>query len=126
MIIGVGIDIVLVATVEEAMKRYTPSVYLAEFCTEREIQYCIGAANSAQRAAARFAAKEAATKALSTGWINEIDITDFEISNETSGEPKLLVHGRALEILKQRNFSRSWVSLSHTKDYAVAQVIFES
>lgn len=125
MIIGTGIDVVFVNTIEQGIENYTAAVYFAEFCTEREIEYCINSSNSAQCAASRFAAKEAAMKALSTGWIEDIEMQDFEIINEQSGKPKLLIYGKPLEILKAHNFSKSWVSLSHTPEFVIAQVIFE-
>jgi holo-[acyl-carrier protein] synthase len=123
MICGIGIDIVEVARVKESIDEYGQR-YLEKMFTPGEIRYCHDVPISTQRYAARLAAKEAAMKALGTGW-DGVDWKDFEVLNEDSGQPRLLVHGRAAELLKERSISRTWVSLSHDPTYTIAQVVFE-
>lgn len=124
MISGVGVDIVQVAAIAESIEHYGKE-YLERVFTQGEIAYCDSVPSSMQRYAARVAAKEAAMKALATGWDSGVEWLDFEVINETSGEPKLHAHGRAAELLQKRGINRMWVSLSHRPDYAIAQVIFE-
>lgn len=125
MNLGLGIDIVFVQTILEGIDKYGEQNYLKEFCTDQEIAYCIEKANPASHAAARFAAKEAAMKALSTGWIDGIDPTQFEIVNEKSGQPVLKLNGRAASLVEEKGVRKISVSLSHIEDYAVAIVLFE-
>lgn len=124
MIAGVGVDIVDVAGIESSIREYGNS-YLERVFTAREIAYCSDAAISGQRYAARVAAKEAAMKALSTGWESGIEWLDFEVLNEPSGQPTLLISGAAGELLKQRGITKVSVSLAHVPEYAIAQVILE-
>ena len=94
--------------------------------TEEERAYCDSrGANSVQHYAARFAAKEAALKALRTGWSGGVAWHDVEIISRESGEPALLFHGRARELFTQLGATHAHLSLSHTSEHAVAQVIFE-
>ena len=123
MICGIGIDIqdveAFAASVGESGDDYLRRVF-----TPAEIAYCEGTSNTMETYAARFAAKEAAMKALGTGW-DGVDWQDFEILNEPSGQPRLRLSGNAAKILVERGITSSWVSLSHVRDYAVAQVVFE-
>jgi holo-[acyl-carrier protein] synthase len=93
--------------------------------TEREIRYCQSHRNAAERFAARFAAKEAAMKALGTGWRRGITWRDIEVSNAASGKPGLSLSGKAQEIFRSLGGTRIHLSLTHTDDYALAQVIIE-
>ncbi len=93
--------------------------------TAAEIAYCEERANSYQHYAARFAAKEAAFKAIGTGWHDGIGWHDAEVKNELSGKPSLILSGRALEIAQRLGARCFWLSLSHTDAYAVAQVVLE-
>ncbi len=94
--------------------------------TERERAYCDsrGAAR-AQHYAARFAAKEAAFKALRTGWSGGLSWHHVEVAAEDSGAPLLLLHARARELFGAMGATDAHLSLSHTSEHAVAQVIFE-
>ena len=94
--------------------------------TESERAYCDSrGANSAQHYAARFAAKEAAFKALGTGWRDGIGWHDAEVVSQESGAPALVLRGYALTVFEQLGATRAHLSLSHTSEHAVAQVIFE-
>src|SRR3954469_15818568 len=112
MISGIGIDIVEVATVEDSIRECGTS-YLERVFTPQEIEYCGGVPISLQRYAARIAVKEAAMKALSTGWAEGVEWLDFEVVNESSGQPTLKVYGTAASLFKERGISKIWVSISH-------------
>jgi holo-[acyl-carrier protein] synthase len=81
---------------------------------------------NASRTAARFAAKEAAFKALGTGWAEGVRWLDVEITHQPSGKPELALTGRAEELARQLGVTRAAVSISHSDRYVVAQVILES
>lgn len=124
MICGIGVDIADVAKVGESIKRYGDR-YLNKVFTPGEIEYCRNVPISNQRYAARFAAKEAAMKALSTGCTEEVSWKNFEVINEPSGQPTLRANGGALELLTELEVSRTWLSLTHNPEYAIAYVVFE-
>lgn len=95
--------------------------------TPTERKYCESkGAASAQSYAARFAAKEAFLKALKTGWRGKITWHDVEVVNNTDGAPLLSVSGEALAILEKIGSPRIHISISHTAEHAIAQVILES
>ena len=94
--------------------------------TAAERAYCESrGAVAAQHYAARFAAKEAALKALQTGWSGGIAWQDIEVSAKESGAPLILFHGRALELYEQTGATAVHLSIAHTSEHAVAQVILE-
>ncbi len=126
MIVGTGVDIAETARIEQALERHGDRFCRRVF-TPREIEYCEQFKKSkGQHYAGRFAAKEAAFKALGTGWRNGIRWLDIEVTNLPSGKPELRLEGQALEVGNALKVSRVSLSISHTKGYAVAQVIFES
>lgn len=94
--------------------------------TPREREYCDSrGAVSAQHYAARFAAKEAALKALQTGWRGGISWQDVEVSAHESGAPYLIFTGQVLEVFDRFGATRTHLSLSHTTQHAIAQVVLE-
>ena len=125
MIISTGIDIVEVKRVREILER-TPR-FAERVFTPGERAYCDGrvASVSAQHYAARFAAKEAALKALGTGWSKGLSWQDVEVSLHETGAPSINFHGRALELFERLGATVSHLSLSHTSEHAIAQVILE-
>lgn len=125
MIISIGIDIIEVARVREVLRR-TPRFAVRVF-TERERGYCDkrGEAAAAQHYAARFAAKEAAFKALRTGWSGGLTWHDIEVINADTGAPVLHIHGQAQQLFSQSGANAAHISISHTTEHAIAQVIFE-
>ena len=125
MIIGIGVDIQEVSLIEEGISLYGIR-YVQKFCTPKEIKYCESGTIFTKRVAARIAAKEAAVKAFGTGMEDGLDWLDFEIVNEESGRPTLLMNGNAAKIHNDLKISASWVSLSHSDLYVVAQVILEA
>ncbi len=125
MIVGTGIDIAETARIEQALARHGERFARRVF-TEGEIAYCEQFKNKAERYAARFAAKEAAFKALGTGWREGVTWRDVEVTHQPSGKPELRLSGRAEERARQQGVAWMSVSLSHSDRYVVAQVIFES
>ena len=125
MILGSGVDLCEVPRIEAAIARYG-SRFLERIFTAREIAYADRKANRFERYAARFAAKEAGMKALGTGWHGGIAWRDFEVVNLPSGRPTLNFHGRAAEIAAKLGVRHVALSLTHTREQALAMVILES
>ncbi|MGE0407577.1 MAG: holo-ACP synthase [Candidatus Korobacteraceae bacterium] len=124
MIVGTGIDLVEVPRVAATLARF-PQRFLKRVFTEGEIRYCDSKQNRAERYAARFAAKEAALKAIGTGWKRGISWRDVEVSREPGGRPTILFHGKAAGFAERLGVRRASLSLSHTREHAIAQVILE-
>lgn len=119
-ITGIGIDLVEVPRIREMLEKHGPRFKERTF-TAAEIAYCDSCADPAMHYAARFAAKEAAAKALGTGlWSEGVNWTDIEVLREPSGRPRLALHGMALQ---HAGNSVPHLSLTHTRDLAVAQVM---
>lgn len=125
MIVGHGIDLCEVARMGEAISR-NGEAFARRVFTETERAYAESSANRIERYAARFAAKEAAMKALGTGWADGIKWHDFEVENEPGGRPLLRLHGEAAAIAAGRGVSRIHLSLTHTASNAMASVILEA
>jgi len=124
MIVSIGIDIIEVYRIRETISR-TPR-FVERVFTTRERDYCEAkGAASAQSYAARFAAKEAFLKALKTGWRGKITWHDIEICSDKNGVPSLEIKGEAKNILENLGANKIHLSLSHTTEHAVAQVILE-
>ena len=125
MIIGTGIDIAEVPRIAQAIERFGER-FLRRIFTEGEIRYCDSKANRVERYAARFAAKEAAMKALGTGWNHGVRWRDCEIVRSPGGRPTLKFHGKAAEFAAKLGTKNIALSLTHTNEQAMAQVILES
>jgi holo-[acyl-carrier protein] synthase len=123
MVIGVGVDIVEVSRLSSALEG-TKTMETRVF-TEREISYCHARKNKFQHLSGRFAAKEAALKALGTGWSQGIQWKDVEIVNDDSGRPALHFSGKAKEVFDQSGASHSLVTITHSAQQAIAVVILE-
>ena len=124
MIVGIGIDIAEPRRLEEAVGRYGRR-FLERIFTPREIAYCERKRNKWERYAARFAAKEAAFKALGTGWRRGVRWQEAEVINQPSGKPTLELSGRARELAARLGVQNISLSLTHSEQFALAQVIFE-
>jgi len=124
-IVGTGIDICEVPRVREAIERFGER-FLKRVFTPAEREYCESKRNRIERYAARFAAKEAAMKAIGTGLRRGVTWQDFEVGREPGGRPTLLVKGRAAEFAAKLGMKRAALSITHTKEQAMAQVILES
>lgn len=125
MIVGTGVDIAETIRIEQVLHRHGAR-FSGRLFTPQEIAYCEKFKNKAERYAARFAAKEAAFKALGTGWGDGVRWLDVEVAHQPSGKPELVLRGRAEELARQLGVTRTSVSISHADHYVVAHVIFES
>jgi holo-[acyl-carrier protein] synthase len=124
MIVSIGIDIVEVYRIRETLQR-TPRFGQRVF-TQIERDYCESkGVAAAQSYAARFAAKESFLKALGTGWRGKITWHDIEIVNNELGVPRFNLSGEALKIMQNLGADKVHLSISHTSEHAVAQVILE-
>ena len=124
MILGTGIDITEVPRVAESISRFGTR-FLQRVYTEGEIRYCESKANRVERYAARFAAKEAAMKALGTGWSRGIRWRDIEVYRQPGSRPTIRFHGKASEFAARMGVTNIALSLSHTAEQAIASVIME-
>ena len=124
MIVAIGIDIIEVARIREVLLR-TPR-FAERVFTLAERAYCEGRGTvAAQHYAARFAAKEAALKALQTGWRGGISWHDVEITSLESGAPFLNFQGEVQRLLEKSGATAAHLSMSHTSEHAIAQVVLE-
>lgn len=124
MIVGTGIDIAEPGRVRKAAERFGQR-FLDRVFTPREIAYCERKANKWERFAARFAAKEAAFKALGTGWRRGVRWVEVEVANEPSGKPTLNLTGTAKSFADKLAVTNISLSITHTPQFVLAQVIFE-
>ena len=125
MIVGIGSDLEEVSRVEAAVSRFGDR-FLNRIYTTRERTYAFSKANSSERLAARFAAKEAGMKAIGTGWSYGVTWQDFEVINERSGRPTLRLSGQARKIADKLGAEIISLSLTHTAALAFAVVILEN
>jgi len=125
MIVGTGIDIAEVPRIRQSIERFGDR-FLQRIYTPGEIRYCDSKANRAERYAARFAAKEAAMKALGTGWNHGVRWRDCEVVRQPGGRPTIAFHGKAAEFAARLGVKNAALSLTHTAEQAMAQVILEN
>ncbi len=118
---GIGVDIVEISRIEDSIGRLGDR-FLTKLFTEAEIAYCRSKKNPAQHFAARFAAKEAVSKALATGWAGEFEWKNVEVFNEPSGKPGIVLHGKTADVLAG---CRVLISLSHSDTSVVAFAVIE-
>ena len=116
-----GVDIIEISRVSQVLERYGQR-FLDRVFTPGEIEYCRG---RAPNLAARFAAKEAGMKALGTGY-RGVSWKDIEVVRQQSGAPSIELHGRAESRAKRLGLQEMALSLSHSRDYAVASVVAQS
>src|ERR1700738_2058239 len=125
MIVGLGIDVAEVgriqAVIEAQRERFLRRVYTLE-----EVAYCEQFKNKYERYAGRFAVKEAAMKALGTGWSRGVRWVDVEVVRHPSGRPSLALKGGAKEIADALGVKNILLTIPHTAEQAIGQVIFES
>jgi holo-[acyl-carrier protein] synthase len=124
VIVSIGIDIIEVRRIREVLGR-TPR-FAERVFTAAERAYCDSRGTvAAQHYAARFAAKEAVLKALQTGWRGGIAWQDVEIASREGGAPYLIFHGKVHELVAGLGATAAHLSLSHTSEHAIAEVILE-
>lgn len=122
MIFGTGVDIVEISRVKEAIEKWGEG-FLGKVFTDREIHYSNSRRISAQHFAARFAAKEAVIKAFGEPRKHPLNWTDIEVLNDGEGKPVIEFHNGALKLKKKKGIGAVIVSLSHSKEYAIANAI---
>lgn len=125
MIVGLGLDIAEIDRIEAAIGRHGEA-FINRLFTPAEREYCERFHNRYERYAARFAAKEAAMKALGTGWRHGIRWRDIEVAREASGKPTLRLAGVAREFAERMGVRNISLTITHSGNLAVAQAIFEN
>lgn len=125
MIAGTGVDIVEVFRMREAVGKWGDS-FLKKIFTDREIKYSDSKRFSFQHYAARFAAKEAVVKAFGEPRKFPLKWTEIEVLNDDEGKPLIKFHNDALKLKKKKKIGDVIVSMSHSKNYAIANVILLS
>lgn len=125
VIVGLGTDITEVDRIQAMIERRGDLV-LRRLFTPAEIAYCEQHRNKYERYAGRFAVKEAAMKALGTGWRRGVRWVDIEITREPSGKPGLELRGIAREFADRLGVKHIAITITHTEELAMAHVIFEN
>ena len=121
MIQGIGVDIIEIQRIRSSIEEFGET-FLRKIFTDTEIAYCQSRKNPVQHFAARFAAKEAVSKALATGWSGEFEWKNVEVTNELSGKPTVILHGNTAQALEK---SIVHLSLSHSESTVVAFALIE-
>ncbi|HLH56706.1 MAG TPA: holo-ACP synthase [Verrucomicrobiae bacterium] len=125
MIIGVGIDIIEVSRIESSHQKFGDR-FLNRLLHPNEIQYCLSHRTPGPFLAARFAAKEAISKAFGTGIGAQLSWHDMEVGRKPSGEPFVILHDKGKALAAARGAAVPRISLSHTQNYAAAVAILEA
>jgi holo-[acyl-carrier protein] synthase len=126
MVIGIGLDLVETQRVARLLERYGERFVRKLMDPAEAAALPEDASERALRLALAVAAKEAASKALGTGWSRGVRWRDLEVCRQPSGRPTLVFHGQAGEIAKKLGVARTALSLTHTGAEAIAQVILEN
>jgi holo-[acyl-carrier protein] synthase len=123
-IIGIGVDLVECARIEHSLERFGER-FLHRVFTEGEIAYSNSMKFPARHLAARFAAKEAVSKAFGTGIGKAMGWRDIDVRKKESGEPYLVLGGHAQELAASRGVTSALITLSHTDHHAMAMIVLE-
>lgn len=124
MIFALGTDIIETERIGEMVARGRQ--HLETVFTVKEIDYCEGKARKSQHYAVRYAAKEATFKALGIGWTDGPAYCDIEVLDDERGKPQVFVHGEVKRLFEKHGVRQSCVSLSHSRDNAIAVIILET
>src|SRR5271170_1705746 len=125
MILGIGIDIIEVGRIKASYEKFGDR-FLKRILHDNEIAYCLSHKAPGPFLAARFAAKEAISKAFGTGIGAQLSWQDMEVARRESGEPYVILHGQGVELLARRGGRIVLISLSHTQQHATAVAILEA
>ena len=125
MILGIGTDIIEVARISASYEKFGER-FLNRILRPAEIAYCLSHRNPAPFLAARFAAKEAISKAFGTGIGRQLGWQDMEVGRKESGEPFVILHDGGQKLLAARGGTNLYLSLSHTENYATAVAVLEN
>lgn len=124
-ILGIGVDLVEIARIADMRKRQGERMYGLIFLPD-EVAYCLARANADECFAARFAAKEAVMKALGTGWTEGVAFSGIEVVRTDEGRPEVVLHGKTAEKARELGAGRIHLSMSHSREMAMAQAIIEA
>ena len=124
-VLGIGVDIVETQRIEHSLERFGER-FLHRVFTAGEIEYCQSMKYPARHFAARFAAKEAVSKAFGTGIGKSMSWKDIDVHREGSGQPFVVLDGAAKQLASERRVSAVWISLSHTEHNAAAMAVIEA
>ena len=124
-VIGIGIDLVECARIQRSLDRFGDR-FLHRVFTDGEIEYSMSMKFPARHLAARFAAKEAVSKAFGTGIGKAMGWRDIDVKKKPSGEPFLVFAGPAEQLAKQRRVTSALITLSHTEHHAIAMIALEN
>jgi holo-[acyl-carrier protein] synthase len=124
MVLGLGTDLIETRRVQQSMDRFGER-FLERIFSAGEIAYCTRKKNAAESFAARFAAKEAGAKALGTGISHGVSWKEFEVRRAASGKPSLHLSGRAAEMAGAMGVKKIQLSLTHSRELAMAVVVVE-
>ena len=123
-VLGIGVDLVECARIQHSIDRFGQR-FLHRVFTESEIEYSMSMKFPARHLAARFAGKEAVSKAFGTGIGKAMGWRDIDIRKKTSGEPFLVFSGAAQDLAAKRGVTSGLITLSHTEHHAMACVVLE-
>jgi len=123
-VIGIGVDLVECARIEHSLERFGER-FLQRVFTTGEIEYSQSMKYPARHLAARFAAKEAISKAFGTGIGKSMGWKDIDVRRKESGEPYVVLEGGAKKLAAERKVSKVSISLSHTEHHAMAVIVVE-
>ena len=123
-ILGIGIDIIEVERIQKSFEKFGER-FLKRILHPNEINYCLSHRVPAPFLAARFAGKEAISKAFGTGVGAQLGWQDMEIGRKASGEPFVILHEAGQKLLETRGARTVLISLSHTQVHATAMAILE-
>ena len=123
-VLGIGVDLVECARIQRSIDRFGAR-FLHRVFTDGEIEYSMSMKFPARHLAARFAAKEAVSKAFGTGIGKAMGWRDIDLRKKPSGEPFLVFSGPAQELAAKRGVASAFVTLSHTEYHAVAMIVLE-
>ena len=123
-VIGIGVDLVENARIEHSLERFGER-FLHRVFTAGEIEYSQSMKFPARHLAARFAAKEAVSKAFGTGIGKAMGWKDIDVRRKPSGEPFVVLEGGAKNLADERGIGRVWITLSHTEHHAMAMIVME-
>lgn len=124
-VLGIGVDLVECARLERSLERFGEK-FLKRVFTEGEIAYSMSMKFPARHLAARFAAKEAVSKAFGTGIGKAMGWRDIDVRKKPSGEPFLVFGGGAEKLANERGVRNALITLSHSDQHAVATIVLES
>ena len=125
MIYGIGVDLVKIRRIEEAVKRWNRR-FLNRIFTPLEQEYSYRQKRPFLHLAGRFAVKEAVLKALGTGLSSGIRWVEIEVVNKPSGKPEVRVSGKVKSLMRQRRVKEIHVSISHDTDHSIGQAVLIS